>query len=73
MTWAMLSTSPLCTTTFSDTGVNLLRGTAVCRLCGGGRMPFTFGTSVQHHVTGREGDSCKGSHPLVKTSAQQVL
>ena len=37
MTWAMLSTSPLGTTTFSATGVNLLEGTDVCRLCGWSR------------------------------------
>ena len=41
MIWAMLSTSPLGTTTFSDTGLNLLGGVMCAYYVGGvTRMPF---------------------------------
>ena len=55
--WAMLSTSPLGTTTFSDTGVNLLGGEVMCADCVGRvkRMPFTYGPSVWQHGAWGEG------------------
>ena len=52
MTWAMLSSSPLGKTTFSDTDVNLL-GEPMCAACMGGvgRTSFTFGLGVQQPWT----------------------
>ena len=70
MIWAMLSTSPLGTTTFSDTDVNLLGG-GVDYVGGVGRMLFIYGLSVPPHET-LGVQFCKGSYHMVYISAQQV-